>query len=82
MRCRLVFLLAILTLLCDDALGEKIFHCFRSCLSVCLFVCVSLCVCVCLSVCLSVFLSVQAITFEPLDIETSFFGMQVHLDHI
>ena len=27
---------------------------------------------VCLSVCLSVFLSVQAITFEPLDIETSF----------
>ena len=30
--------------------------------------------CVCLSVCLSmsVFLSVQAITFEPLDIETSF----------
>ena len=31
-------------------------------------------VCLCLSVCLSVcvFLSVQAITFEPLDIETSF----------
>ena len=27
---------------------------------------------VCLSVCLSVFLSVQAITFEPLNIETSF----------
>ena len=27
---------------------------------------------VCVSVCLSVFLSVQAITFEPLDIETSF----------
>ena len=27
---------------------------------------------VCLSVCLSVFLSVQAITFEPLDIETLF----------
>ena len=27
---------------------------------------------VCLSVCLSVFLSVQAITFELLDIETSF----------
>ena len=27
---------------------------------------------VCLCVCLSVFLSVQAITFEPLDIETSF----------
>ena len=26
---------------------------------------------VCLCVCLSVFLSVQAITFEPLDIETS-----------
>ena len=34
-------------------------------------------------VCLSVFLSVQAITFEPLNIETSFFfGMAVHLDHI
>ena len=33
---------------------------FRSCLSICLFVC------------LSVSLSVQAITFEPLDIETSF----------
>ena len=30
------------------------------------------CVSVCLCVCLSVFLSVQAITFEPLDIETSF----------
>ena len=30
------------------------------------------CLCVCLCVCLSVFLSVQAITFEPLDIETSF----------
>ena len=27
---------------------------------------------VCVSVCLSVFLSVQAITLEPLDIETSF----------
>ena len=27
---------------------------------------------VCLCVCVSVFLSVQAITFEPLDIETSF----------
>ena len=27
---------------------------------------------VCLSVCVSVFLSVQAITFEPLNIETSF----------
>ena len=35
-------------------------------------VCLSVCLCVCLSVCLSVFLSVQAITFEPLDIETSF----------
>ena len=30
------------------------------------------CLSVCVSVCLSVFLSVQAITFEPLDIETSF----------
>ena len=30
------------------------------------------CVSVCLCFCLSVFLSVQAITFEPLDIETSF----------
>ena len=29
-------------------------------------------VCVCMSVCVSVFLSVQAITFEPFDIETSF----------
>ena len=34
--------------------------------SVCLSVCVSV------SVCLSVFLSVQAINFEPLNIETSF----------
>ena len=33
---------------------------------------VSVCLCVCLGVCLSVFLSVEAITFEPLDIETSF----------
>ena len=31
-----------------------------------------LCVCVCVCVCLSVCLSVQAITFEPVDIETSF----------
>ena len=38
-------------------------------LSVCLSACLSLCLCVCLYV----FLSVQAITFEPLDIETSFF---------
>ena len=30
------------------------------------------CLCICLCVCVSVFLSVQAITFEPLDIETSF----------
>ena len=30
------------------------------------------CLCVCVSLYLSVFLSVQAITFEPLDIETSF----------
>ena len=30
------------------------------------------CVSVCLSVCLSVFLFIQAITFEPLNIETSF----------
>ena len=36
---------------------------------VCLSVC---CLCVCLPVCVSVFLSVQAITFEPLNIETSF----------
>ena len=35
-------------------------------------VCLPVCLFVCLSVCLSVFLSVQAITFEPLDIETSF----------
>ena len=33
----------------------------------------SVCLSVCLSVHLSVFLSVQAITFEPLDIETLFF---------
>ena len=45
-----------------------------SVMSVCLSlsVCLSVCVCVCVSVCLSVFLSVQAITFEPLNIETSF----------
>ena len=42
------------------------------CLSVCLSVCVCVCLCVCLSVCVSVCLSVQAITFEPLNIETSF----------
>ena len=35
-------------------------------------VCVSVCLSMCLCVCLSVFLSVQAITFELLDIETSF----------
>ena len=39
---------------------------------VCLYVCLSVCVSVSLSVYLSVFLSVQVITFEPLDIETSF----------
>ena len=33
---------------------------------------VCMCFCLCVCVCLSVFLSVQAITFEPLDIETSF----------
>ena len=27
-------------------------------------------------------LSVRAITFEALDMETSFFGVMVHLDHI
>ena len=42
------------------------------CVSVCGSVCVSVCPSVCLSVCLSVFPSVQAITFEPIDIETSF----------
>ena len=31
---------------------------------------------VCVSVCLSVYLSVQAITFEPLDIETLFLVWQ------
>ena len=36
--------------------------------SLCLCVCLSVCLCVCLYVCLSV----QAITFEPADIETSF----------
>ena len=39
---------------------------------VCLCVCLSVCLSVCVSVCLCVCLSVQAITFEPLDIETSF----------
>ena len=43
-----------------------------SVMSVCVSVCVVVCMSVCLSVCLSVFLSVQAITFEPLDIETLF----------
>ena len=33
-------------------------------------------VCLCVCVCLFVFLSVQAITFEPLDIETSFLVCQ------
>ena len=37
-----------------------------------MFLVMSVCVSVCLCVCLSVFLSVQAITFEPLNIETSF----------
>ena len=40
--------------------------------SVCVCVCLIVCLSHCVSVCLSVFLSVQAITFEPLDIETSF----------
>ena len=42
---------------------------------VCLYVCLSVCLSVLsvhLSVCLSVFPSVQAITFEPLNIQTSF----------
>ena len=42
------------------------------CLSVCLCVCLSVCLSVCVSVCLCVCVSVQAITFEPLNIETSF----------
>ena len=42
----------------------------------------SSCLCVCVSVCLSVCVSVQAITFEPVDIETSFFGVVVHIDNI
>ena len=37
-----------------------------------MFLVVSVCLSVCMAVCLSVFLSVQAIIFEPLDIETSF----------
>ena len=40
------------------------------------------CVCVCVSICLSVCLSVWAITFEGGDMETSFFGVMVHLDHV
>ena len=46
--------------------------CVSVCLCVCVSVCLSVCVSVCLCFCLSVFLSVQAITFEPLNIETSF----------
>ena len=49
----------------DNVFGHV---CVCVCLSVCLFVCVFVCLCVYLSV----FLSVQAITFEPLDIETLF----------
>ena len=46
-------------------------------------VCLSVCLFVCLSVCLSVFLSgVQAITFEPLDIETSFLACRYILTTI
>ena len=45
--------------------------CVCVCLCVCLSVCVSVCVCDCLSVCPSVCISVQALTSEPLHIETS-----------
>ena len=43
-----------------------------SVMSVCLSVCLCVGLSVCLSVCQSVWISVQAITFEPLHIETSF----------
>ena len=44
--------------------------------------CLSVCVCIYLCVCVSVFLTVQAITFELLDIETSFSVCKYILDHI
>ena len=42
----------------------------------------SSCVCVFVCVCVSVCLSVHAITFEGVDIETSFFGMVLDRDNI
>ena len=42
-------------------------------------VCLSVCQSICLFVCLSVFLSVKAITFEPLDIESSFLACRYTL---
>ena len=54
--------------------GKIMFSYCLFCMSV--YVCVCVCVCVCVSVCLCVCLFVcvsgQAITFECLDIETSF----------
>ena len=45
--------------------------CVSVCLSVCLCVCLSVCLSVCVTVCPSVCISVQALTSEPLHIETS-----------
>ena len=50
----------------------NVFGCVCVCVCVCLCVCLSVHLSVCLCFCLSVCLSVQAITFESLDIETSF----------
>ena len=50
---------------------------------VCVYIHVCVCVCVvCVCMCLSVCLSVWATIFEAIDVETSFFGMVLHLDHI
>ena len=43
--------------------------------SVCLYVCLSVCMYVCMYVC-------NTITIESLDVESSFFGLQVHLQKI
>ena len=52
--------------------GKVMFSVVSVCVCVCLCVCLSVHLSVCLCFCLSVCLSVQAITFESLDIETSF----------
>ena len=45
--------------------------CLSVCLSVSVYLSVCLCVCLCVTVCPSVCISVQALTSEPLHIETS-----------